>query len=58
LIDKTTVAVEATKQLTLLKDLDNPQKLNVIADLLIVQLQNIADFATPKKKAIYQKTAK
>jgi hypothetical protein len=57
-MDKTAVAIEATKQLTFPEDLDSPQKLNVATDLLIVQLQSIADFATPKKKAIYRKVAK
>ena len=60
LIDKTAIVVEATKQLTLLKDLDldNPQKLDTVTNLLIVQLQSIADFVVPKKKAIYRKAAR
>ena len=58
MINKTAVVVEATKQLTLPKDLDNPQKLDTVTDLLIVQLQNIADFVVPKKKVIYRKVAK
>jgi hypothetical protein len=53
LIDKTAIAIKAIKQLTLPKDLDNPQKLDIATNLLIVQLQSIADFAIPKKKAIY-----
>ena len=58
MMDKTAVAAEATKQLTLLEDLDSPQKLDTAADLLIAQLQSIADFAVLKKKSIYRKAAK
>ena len=58
MIDKTAVAAEATKQLTLLEDLDSPQKLDIATDLLIAQLQSIADFIVPKKKTIYRKVAK
>ena len=57
-MDKTAVATKAIKQLTLPEDLDSPQKLDVVANLLIVQLQSIADFVTPKKKAIYRKAAR
>jgi hypothetical protein len=37
-MDKMTVVVEAIKQLTLPKDLDSLQRLDIVADLLIVQL--------------------
>jgi hypothetical protein len=57
-MDKTAVVVEATKQLTFPEDLDSPQKLDVVVDLLIVQLQSIVDFIVSKKKAIYRKVAR
>ena len=58
MIDKTAVVVETIKQLTFLEDLNNPQKLDTITNLLIVQLQSIADFVISKKKAIYRKVVR
>ena len=38
--------------------MDSLQKLDVVIDLLIIQLQSIADFVIPKKKAIYRKVVR